>query len=75
MNTKKAAKGDRAKLATVNDLADYVGVPVQTIYEWNCRGTGPKVLKVGRYVRYRWSDIDRWLDSTEKGDASYAPPS
>lgn len=53
-------------LASPQDLADHLGVPVKTTYEWTYRGTGPKAIKVGRHVRYRWSDIETWLRLQEK---------
>lgn len=53
----------RRKLATVTELAEYLDVPVQTVYAWNTKGTGPRAIKVGRYVRYRQEDIERWLAS------------
>jgi excisionase family DNA binding protein len=51
-----------ANLATVKDLAEYAGVPVKTVYEWNYRGTGPKAIRVGRYLRFRWDDIESWIE-------------
>jgi len=53
---------DRPRLMTVEDLAGYLGVPKATLYRWNSRGTGPKRLVVGRHVRYRSVDVERWLD-------------
>ena len=50
------------KLLTVDGLAEFCGVPVKTIYQWNSRGTGPRAIKVGKYVRYRVTDVERWLD-------------
>jgi len=47
------------------EVADYLGVPVQTIYRWASRGTGPTRLRVGRYVRYRKADVERWLSARE----------
>ncbi len=44
------------------ELADYLGVPVQTVYQWRHRGEGPPGYRVGRHVRYRWSDVQAWLD-------------
>jgi excisionase family DNA binding protein len=44
-------------------LAAYLDVPVSTCYAWNYHGTGPKVLHVGRHVRYRRSDVETWLDT------------
>jgi excisionase family DNA binding protein len=49
------------RLLTVSDVADYLQVPEKTVYQWNHKGTGPKPIKVGRHVRYRLADIDRWL--------------
>jgi excisionase family DNA binding protein len=43
-------------------LAEYVGVPLATVYQWNSRGTGPRRMQVGKYVRYRQSDVDKWLN-------------
>lgn len=53
---------DRRPLATVEQVAEYCGVPIATVYQWSYRKTGPRTLKVGRYLRYRWSDVDTWLD-------------
>ncbi|QLE75983.1 helix-turn-helix domain-containing protein [Streptomyces rectiverticillatus] len=43
-------------------MAAYLGVPVKTLYQWKYRGIGPKVHKVGRHLRYRWREVDTWLD-------------
>lgn len=53
---------NRTQLMSVEDLADYLGVPVGTIYQWNHHGTGPTPIKVGRHVRYRPVGVERWLD-------------
>lgn len=45
------------------ELADYLGVPLQTIYVWAARGLGPERIRVGRYTRYRMSAVNQWLDS------------
>jgi excisionase family DNA binding protein len=55
-------------MLTVTQLADELGVPVQTIYTWNSRGTGPKYVKVGRHVRFRRSDVDAWTRANERGN-------
>jgi excisionase family DNA binding protein len=49
------------KLMTVQELAEYVGVPRSTVYQWNYAGTGPRFLKVGKYTRFRLADVDAWL--------------
>lgn len=54
----------RRPLASIDELAAYLQVPVQTIYRWNSRRTGPKFTKLGRHVRYLWEDIDRWVKNS-----------
>jgi excisionase family DNA binding protein len=50
-------------LATPEEIADFCGVPIGTVYQWSSRGGGPKLVRVGRHLRARWSDIEQWLDS------------
>lgn len=49
-------------LLTLPEVAQIVGVPLGTIYQWRSRGGGPRGIKVGRHVRVRRSDLDAWLD-------------
>ena len=51
------------KLMTVEELAEYLAVPVQTVYRWRHRGYGPRGIKVGRYIRFRRADVETWLNS------------
>jgi excisionase family DNA binding protein len=51
----------RDRLLTVQELAEYLGVPVATLYQWRYRREGPKGFRVGRHVRYRWSEIEAWV--------------
>lgn len=50
------------RLLSPGELASYLGLPVATIYRWRSRGDGPCGMRVGRHVRYRVEDVDRWLD-------------
>lgn len=49
------------RLWSPRDLAEYLQVPLGTVYRWNSMGGGPPVLRVGRHVRYRPADVERWL--------------
>jgi excisionase family DNA binding protein len=49
-------------LLTTEDLATYLGVPRSTLYGWKYRGDGPPAIRVGRHLRYRSSEVQRWLD-------------
>lgn len=50
------------RLLSVQQLADYLGVPVATLYQWRWRREGPPGFRVGRHVRYRSSDIEDWVE-------------
>ncbi|MFE4855874.1 helix-turn-helix domain-containing protein [Streptomyces sp. NPDC056670] len=58
----------RVPLATPQDVAAYLGVPVKTLYQWRHRRIGPNVHKVGRHLRYRWQEVDVWLDAQTSYD-------
>jgi excisionase family DNA binding protein len=49
-------------LMTVEELAEYLNVPVKTVYRWRLTGAGPRGARVGRYVRFRRADVDSWLE-------------
>lgn len=59
----------RRPLATADDIAEYLGVPKQTVYQWSSRGGGPRMSKVGRHLRARWEDLDDYLDKNVIGAA------
>ena len=58
-------------LATAEQLSEFLGVPVATLYQWRHRGIGPRASKVGRHLRYRWSDVEKWLDQ-QANDGDHA---
>ncbi|OQO93026.1 excisionase [Saccharomonospora piscinae] len=53
------------RLWTVDDVSDYLGVPVTTLYQWRSKGYGPVGRRIGRYVRYRPDDVRSWVESLE----------
>lgn len=55
--------GDPDRLLSVEELAAVVGIPVRSVRQWAVKGTGPRRLRVGKYVRYKASDVRAWLDS------------
>ncbi|MEU2308912.1 helix-turn-helix transcriptional regulator [Streptomyces misionensis] len=58
----------RGSLATPVEVAAYLGVPVKTLYQWKYRGIGPNVHKVGRHLRYRWPEVDAWVNAQSAYD-------
>ncbi|OSC32301.1 DNA-binding protein [Mycobacterium vulneris] len=49
--------------ATPAELAEYLHTTTASLAQDRYRGTGPKFIKRGRRVLYRWSDILEWLES------------
>lgn len=66
MATTAAALDD--VLLSPQRLANYLGVPLATVYRWRCEGTGPRGIKVGKHVRYRQRDVEAWLDTRSDPD-------
>ena len=54
-------RGHDDRLLSVEELADYLEVPVKTIYTWRHRNTGPKGFRVGKHLRFRWRDVQAWV--------------
>jgi predicted DNA-binding transcriptional regulator AlpA len=57
-------------LVPLSDVADYFGVPIETFYSWRKKGKAPKGFKVGRAVKYRWSEVEAWLEAHREDQAS-----
>ena len=50
------------RLLTAEELADFLDVPIKTLYAWRYRGEGPIGFRAGNHLRYRRSDIQRWIE-------------
>jgi hypothetical protein len=49
-------------LATPAEVAEYLRTTTAALAHDRYRGTGPKFIKRGSRVLYRWSDVLEWLD-------------
>ncbi|MGW0333300.1 helix-turn-helix transcriptional regulator [Streptomyces sp. NPDC003011] len=47
---------------TPADVADLLGVPVETLYQWRRKRTGPPAFRVGRHLRYDPARLRQWVD-------------
>lgn len=54
-------------LIGVEELVEYLGVPVQTIYDWRLSGRAPRAFKLGKHLRFAASDIAAWLEERHEG--------
>lgn len=53
----------RDKLMSADELSDYLGIPIATLYQWRHKGTGPPAFRVGRHLRYDPAAVSSWLDA------------
>lgn len=44
-------------------VAEFLHTTVENLAQHRYRGTGPKFIKAGRRVLYRWADVNAWLDA------------
>lgn len=51
------------QLATPEEVADFLRIPEPRLAQDRYYGVGPKFVKYGRRVRYRWSDVHAWVDA------------
>jgi len=49
-------------LLTIEQVADWLGVPKGTLYQWRSRKQGPRAIKVGGGLRYRRTEVEAYLD-------------
>jgi predicted DNA-binding transcriptional regulator AlpA len=50
------------RLWSADDTAAFLRVPIGTLYQWRCRGQGPRSYRVGRWLRYDPAEVRQWLD-------------
>ncbi|SDN70504.1 helix-turn-helix transcriptional regulator [Lentzea jiangxiensis] len=50
-----------SKLWTIKDLSEFLGIPVQTIYQWRTKNYGPPGRRVGKHVRYDPDVVMEWF--------------
>jgi excisionase family DNA binding protein len=49
----------------IKEVAEYLGVPVGTVYQWRTRRYGPPGRRVGKYVRYVPKQVREWVESLD----------
>lgn len=69
----------RDPFLNTEDACEYLGVPKATLLTWRVRrpGYGPLAVKAGGRLKYRLSELDRWLHAHEESfsdDEQPTPP-
>ncbi len=65
--TRELSPHSTEPLWTPEQLAEYLGRPEKTLSNWRHLGLGPRYVKLGRAIRYRHGDVDRWLHDLTLG--------
>lgn len=58
----------RDPFLNTDDACGYLGVPKATLLTWRVRrpGYGPRAVKAGGRLKYRLSELDRWLQDHQE---------
>jgi len=59
-NSQSSSKA--AQMWTTEDVANYLGVPIATLYSWRKRKQGPKAYRIGKHLRFHSRDVNEWLE-------------
>lgn len=59
-------------LLDITELAEYLGVPVSTVYDWRARGLGPRAHRFGKRLKFALSDVQAWM-ATQREPESRSP--
>lgn len=68
--TLRAALPDR--YLTPEDIAALFSVPIETVYAWRKKHTGPPAFRVGKYVRYDPAAVHAWATRQTTQDTAAA---
>ncbi|MFF4695926.1 helix-turn-helix domain-containing protein [Streptomyces chattanoogensis] len=55
---------------TPDDIAEIFGVPLETVYQWRRKRTGPPGFRVGKHVRYDPLAVRTWAEQRMADDAA-----
>lgn len=53
---------DMERLLSADEVSEFLGIPVATLYQWRHKGVGPTAYRVGRHLRYEPAGVRAWLD-------------
>ncbi len=55
----------RDDVVSIDEVARRLDIPKKTLYGWRYKGIGPRSHRVGKHLRYRWSDVLAWIDGLD----------
>lgn len=53
---------------TPQDVAHMLSVPLETVYAWRRRRTGPPAFRIGKHLRYDPRTLAAWIEQQTHAD-------
>ncbi len=63
---------EKSQFLKRQEAADFLNIKRSTLAAWATRGGGPAFVKFGRAVRYRISDLEKFIESRVRRNTSEA---
>lgn len=57
---------------TPDDIAEIFEVPLETVYQWRRKRTGPPGFRIGKHVRYDPADVRTYVTGRKDADQAAA---
>jgi excisionase family DNA binding protein len=73
MNNSTSTLSGLEPLMSIEELSEYLNVPVRTLYDWRLAGKGPCAVHIGRQIRYFVTDVHEWLRQNREVEPGRAP--
>lgn len=65
MGINRTGNTEREPLVKTAQVAEYLGTTVNQLMRLRFEGKGPKYVRLGRSIRYRWADVDSWVNEQQ----------
>ncbi|MFF5008620.1 helix-turn-helix domain-containing protein [Streptomyces phaeochromogenes] len=57
---------------TPYDIAEMFEVPIETVYQWRKKRTGPPGFRIGKHLRYDPTDVRAYVTQRKNADPAAA---
>ncbi|MFD5720171.1 helix-turn-helix domain-containing protein [Streptomyces sp. NPDC127036] len=57
---------------TPGDIAEIFGVPLETVYQWRKKRTGPAGFRIGKHLRYDPADVQAFVARQQRAEIDAA---
>lgn len=54
----------------IEELSEFLDIPVNTIRGWRKTNYGPRARKVGKHLRWDPAQVRAWFDALDQDDAA-----